>query len=148
VNEQDQLVQWIIAAKEQGFVAVDTETDGLDPMAAHLVGVAGPGRARRADIPLAHGANKIDLLSEERPKQIEMGVAIELLKPLLEDPSVLKIGQNIKYDISIFRGHGIDVRRLMTRCRCRSCWKRDSTITAWTSCRSCISAIRRCRSRS
>ncbi len=110
VNEQDQLVQWIIAAKEQGFVAVDTETDGLDPMAAHLVGVSlalAPGKA--CYIPLAHGTNKIDLLSEERPKQIEMGVAIELLKPLLEDPSVLKIGQNIKYDISIFRGHGIDV---------------------------------------
>ncbi len=110
VTEQDQLIQWIIAAKEQGFVAVDTETDGLDPMSAHLVGVSlalAPGKA--CYIPLAHGANKIDLLSEERPKQIEMGVAIELLKPLLEDPSVLKIGQNIKYDISIFRGHDIEV---------------------------------------
>ncbi len=110
VTEQDQLVQWIIAAKEQGFVAVDTETDGLDPMSAHLVGVSlalSPGKA--CYIPLAHGANKVDLLSEERPKQIDMGTAIELLKPLLEDPSVLKIGQNIKYDISIFRGHGIDV---------------------------------------
>ncbi|MEQ1780916.1 MAG: DNA polymerase I [Hyphomonadaceae bacterium] len=110
VTEQDQLIQWIIAAKEQGFVAVDTETDGLDPMSAHLVGVSlalAPGKA--CYIPLGHGANKVDLLSEERPKQIDMGVAVELLKPLLEDKSVLKIGQNIKYDISIFRGHGIDM---------------------------------------
>ncbi len=110
VTTTERLIWWIIEAKHQGFVAVDTETDGLDPMAAALVGVSlalRPGLA--CYIPLGHGANKTDLLSEDAPVQIEMGQAIELLKPLLEDPSVLKIGQNIKYDISIFAGHGIAV---------------------------------------
>jgi DNA polymerase-1 len=110
VTTTDRLAWWILEAKEQGFVAVDTETDGLDPMAASLVGVSlalRPGLA--CYIPLGHGANKTDLLSEEAPVQIAMDQAISMLKPLLEDPSVLKIGQNIKYDISIFAGHGIAV---------------------------------------
>ena len=110
VTTPERLAEWIVAARRQGFVAVDTETDGLNPMTAALVGVSmalEPGRA--CYIPLAHGANKTDLLSEERTPQIEMATAIGLLKPLLEDPSVLKIGQNIKYDISIFRRHDIEV---------------------------------------
>lgn len=110
VTTAERLAEWIVAARRQGFVAVDTETDGLNPMSASLVGVSmalEPGRA--CYIPLAHGANKIDLLSEERTPQIEMATAIGLLKPLLEDPSVLKIGQNIKYDISIFRRQDIEV---------------------------------------
>ena len=110
VTTAERLAEWIVAARRQGFVAVDTETDGLNPMSASLVGVSmalEPGRA--CYIPLAHGANKTDLLSEDRTPQIEMATAIGLLKPLLEDPSVLKIGQNIKYDISIFRKHDVDV---------------------------------------
>ncbi len=110
VTTVERLAEWIVAARRQGFAAVDTETDGLNPMTASLVGVSlalEPGRA--CYIPLAHGANKTDLLSEDRPVQIGMATAIELLKPLLEDPAVLKIGQNIKYDISIFRGHDIEV---------------------------------------
>jgi len=90
-------------------VAVDTETDGLNPVSAKLVGVSlalAPGKA--CYIPLGHGAGKTDLLSE-KPKQIETATAIELLKPLLEDPAVLKIGQNIKYDISMFCAFDIRV---------------------------------------
>ncbi len=90
-------------------MAVDTETDGLNPMSAKLVGVSmalAPGKA--CYIPLGHGANNKDLLSE-KPKQIEIATALQMLKPLLEDPAVLKIGQNIKYDISIFCGHDIRV---------------------------------------
>jgi DNA polymerase-1 len=110
VTTAERLAEWIVAARRQGFVAVDTETDGLDPMSAALVGVSMALEAGKACyIPLGHGANKTDLLSEERPQQIDMDIAIDLLKPLLEDPSVLKIGQNIKYDISIFRGRGIEV---------------------------------------
>jgi DNA polymerase I len=109
ITEAKRLMEWIAEAKHQGYVAVDTETDGLNPISAQLVGVSmalAPGKA--CYIPLNHGS-KGDLLSGERPKQIEMGAAMELLKPLLEDPAVLKIGQNIKYDISIFAGHDIRV---------------------------------------
>ena len=110
VTTVERLAEWIVSARRQGFFAVDTETDGLNPVGASLVGVSMALDAGKACyIPLAHGANKTDLLSEERPVQIEMATAIDLLKPLLEDPSVLKIGQNIKYDISIFRGVGIEV---------------------------------------
>jgi DNA polymerase-1 len=110
VTDIERLMWWIVTAKEQGFFAVDTETDGLDPMTAKLAGVSmalAPGKA--CYIPLGHGANKTDLLSGDKPKQIEMSTALEMLKPLLEDKAVLKIGQNIKYDMSIFRGLGIEV---------------------------------------
>jgi DNA polymerase I len=110
ITEPAQLAGWIEAGFNQGYIAVDTETDGLNPMSAALVGVSlalAPGRA--CYIPLGHGAGKTDLLSGERPKQIETATALEMLKPLLEDRSVLKIGQNIKYDISMFCAHGLDV---------------------------------------
>ncbi len=109
VVEPYRLAVWIEEAKAQGFVAVDTETDGLNPMTAKLAGISlalAPGKA--CYIPVGHGTNAKDLLSE-KPKQIDLGKALEMLKPLLEDRSVLKIGQNIKYDLSIFCGHGIDV---------------------------------------
>ena len=110
VVEPYRLAVWIEEAKAQGYVAVDTETDGLNPVSANLVGVSlalAPGKA--CYIPLGHGAGKTDLLSGEKPKQIEMATAVQMLKPLLEDPSVLKIGQNIKYDISVFCAHDIRV---------------------------------------
>jgi DNA polymerase-1 len=109
VTEPGRLAQWIEDARAQGFIAVDTETDGLNPVSAALVGISlalAPGKA--CYIPLGHGA-KADLLSGDRPKQIDLATAIEMLKPLLEDPAVLKIGQNIKYDISVFCGHNIRV---------------------------------------
>jgi DNA polymerase I len=110
VIEPDRLAAWIAEAFAQGYFAIDTETDGLNPVSAKLVGISlalSPGQA--CYIPLGHGANKIDLLAGDKPNQIETAKAIEMLKPLLEDPSVLKIGQNIKYDISVFCGHGIRV---------------------------------------
>jgi DNA polymerase-1 len=109
VTDAKRLMEWIVEARAQGYVAVDTETDGLNPVSAKLVGVSmalAPGKA--CYIPLAHGS-KADLLTGDKPTQIELATAIELLKPLLEDPSVLKIGQNIKYDISVFCGHDIRV---------------------------------------
>jgi DNA polymerase-1 len=109
VTDAARLAEWIAEAREQGYVAVDTETDGLNPVSAKIAGVSlalAPNKA--CYIPLGHGA-KGDLLSGDKPKQINIGVAMEMLKPLLEDPSVLKIGQNIKYDISVFCGHDIRV---------------------------------------
>jgi DNA polymerase-1 len=109
VQTLDRLKAWVIEAREQGYVAVDTETDSLNSAGAKLVGFSlalAPNKA--CYVPLAHGG-KGDLLAGERPQQIEMHDALAAIKPLLEDPAVLKIGQNIKYDICVFASHGIDV---------------------------------------
>ncbi|WP_020590616.1 DNA polymerase I [Kiloniella laminariae] len=118
VQDEARLISWIAEAKEKGSVAVDTETTSLDPMQANLVGVSlSTGGNRACYIPLDHssisedGDGGLDLMggSADRPRQIVKARALELLKPLLEDPSVLKIGQNIKYDMVILSRNGIDV---------------------------------------
>lgn len=95
-----ELEAWLAVAKDQGFVAIDTETTGLDAMSVELVGISlalTPGKA--AYIPLAHrSSDGLDLLGDGEIEQVQMDEALALLKPLLEDPAVLKIGQNIKYD--------------------------------------------------
>ena len=105
------LAAYVARATEQGFVAFDTETTGLDPMQDELVGVSlalAPGDA--VYIPLRHGKISRDLMSAgEAPQQIEAGKAIAILKPMMEDPSVLKIAQNAKFDIQVFAGAGIAV---------------------------------------
>lgn len=101
------LDRWIAEAHAAGRVAVDTETDSIDPVRALLVGVSlatEPGRA--CYIPLAHVG---DGLLSERPAQIPMDIAIERLRPLLAAPDVLKIGQNIKYDMVVLARHGVEV---------------------------------------
>ncbi|MBV5325389.1 MAG: DNA polymerase I, partial [Rhodospirillaceae bacterium] len=106
VIDLDALDRWIAAATAQGFVAFDTETDGLGAM-ARLVGISlatAPNKA--CYIPLGHGGN--DLLSET-PVQIPTDQALARLKPLFEDPAVLKIGHNAKYDISILGRQGVAV---------------------------------------
>ena len=109
VTTLDRLNWWVAAARQRGMVAVDTETDGLSPTDAKLVGVSlalSPNLA--CYIPLDHGS-KGDLLSGDRPQQIEVQDALAALKLALEDPSVLKIGQNIKYDLSVFQRRGVAV---------------------------------------
>ena len=114
VRDFEILEDWITRATKQGYVAVDTETDSLNSVTAHLVGVSlalSPGEA--CYIPLAHvdpqSAGEGDMFGADPPRQIRMQDAIRALKPLLEDRSVLKIGQNIKYDLSIFASQGITV---------------------------------------
>jgi DNA polymerase I len=109
VTDLERLNDWVRAAIAQGHVAVDTETDSLNSVDAALVGVSlalAPNRA--CYIPLGHGA-KGDLLSGDRPEQIALDDAIAALKPMLEDPAVLKIGQNIKYDLSVFARRDVRV---------------------------------------
>ncbi|MAF95840.1 MAG: DNA polymerase I [Rhodospirillaceae bacterium] len=123
------LKAWIGEATRAGVLAVDTETTSLDAMRAELVGVSlsiEPGRA--CYIPLAHkqpaaqgaldldgdgsGAGDLDgggLDGGKAPDQMPVKKAIKLLKPLLEDASVLKIGQNIKYDMKVLARHDIEV---------------------------------------
>ncbi len=108
------LDEWIARAYEQGFLAVDTETDSLFPMQARLVGVSMsllPGEA--CYVPLQHGAGGgLDFADAAGQPQIPLKDAVARLKPLLEDPSILKIGQNLKFDIAVFRQHGIALRGL------------------------------------
>ncbi|MFC4725935.1 DNA polymerase I [Glycocaulis abyssi] len=107
VQTVDALQSWIAKAKRMRVIAVDTETDALSATAAGLVGISiavKPGEA--CYIPLAHlGGDLAD--GGGRPEQIEMAQAIGLLKPLLEDPAVLKVGQNIKYDLAVLARQGI-----------------------------------------
>ena len=111
VTTIEALDQWIGAARQRGYVAIDTETDGLDEMQASLVGISlavEPGRA--CYIPLAHvSATEPSLENPEilRPDQLEPEAALERLRPLLEDPSILKIGQNIKFDFKILARQGV-----------------------------------------
>ena len=106
------LDRWIDAARDAGAVAVDTETTSLDAMGASLVGISlsiVPGQA--CYIPLGHGkvaAGELDLDNDESNiEQLPLDKVIKRLRPLLEDPAVLKIGQNIKYDFVILARHGI-----------------------------------------
>lgn len=107
VTDMETLNGWIDAAYKAGHVAVDTETTGLDATAADLVGLSmciEPGKA--CYVPVGHGGSADDLLAE-RPHQLAKADVIAALKPLFEDPSVLKIGQNLKYDMSILAREGI-----------------------------------------
>ena len=99
----EQLHDWIARLRAAGLFALDTETDALDAMRANLVGISfclEPGHA--AYLPLGHdypGA----------PAQLARAEALDALRPLLEDPSVRKVGQNGKYDLHVLRRHGVDV---------------------------------------
>ncbi|WP_114377669.1 DNA polymerase I [Elioraea thermophila] len=99
VTELAALESWVAEATEQRHCAFDTETDSLDAQAARLVGVSlalAPGRA--CYVPLRHGG---DDLAGRAPKQIPFEAALSVLRPLLEDASVLKILHNAKYDLSV-----------------------------------------------
>ncbi len=114
VRDLKALQRWIDQAAELGQLAVDTETTSLDAMRAALVGVSLATAAGKACyIPLGHkgqavdGELDLDGGGELLEGQIPLDQAIAALKPLLEDPSVLKIGQNLKYDALVFAKHGI-----------------------------------------
>jgi len=94
-----------------GYVAVDTETTSLDAMQAQLVGASlalAPNKA--CYIPLAHkGGDGLDLDGNNHIEQIPLDTALAALKPLLEHPSVLKIGQNLKYDALVLKKYAIGI---------------------------------------
>lgn len=101
------LDRWITVARHQGWVAIDTETTGLDATRAELVGVSLALHPNLACyIPVGHGGT--DMFAE-KPVQIERAAVIERLKALCEDPSVLKIGHNLKYDLIVLARAGIAV---------------------------------------
>ena len=113
VRDADHLALWIARIRERGYVAVDTETTGLDDMRAELVGISlatDPGVA--CYIPLNHKASEgeglfaSDALADGQMSEAE---ALTLLAPVLEDDAILKIGQNMKYDAKMLKRYGITV---------------------------------------
>ncbi|RMD92744.1 MAG: DNA polymerase I [Alphaproteobacteria bacterium] len=113
VTDRQALEQWIARITERGWVAIDTETTSLDEMQADLVGISlciEPGHA--AYVPLAHRPDSSgDLFGSEALAEGQMGMeeALEMLKPVLEDEAILKIGQNVKYDAKVLARLGIDM---------------------------------------
>ncbi len=112
VADAEALQKWIDAAYRRGWVAFDTETTGLDEMVADLVGISlavEPGEA--CYIPLTHREGEGDLLGASTMAEGQMPLkdALARLKPMLEDASILKIGQNIKYDLKIMARYGVDL---------------------------------------
>ncbi len=120
VTNESSLKKWLKTAETNGLIAIDTETDSLDPMLANLVGVSlsteagkacyiplrhnwgnkkeAPAQASLFDMPESQGAdtsNKIDM------PQIDFDKALSLLKSMLEDSSIIKVGHNIKYDLHV-----------------------------------------------
>lgn len=107
VTDEKELNKWVQACRDAGIIAVDTETTGLDATAAELVGIClatAPGKA--CYIPVGHGGAGGDLLSE-RPHQLDKTLVLEALRPIFEDASILKVGQNLKYDLSILAREGV-----------------------------------------
>lgn len=108
VIDEKALDRWIADIYQKGQVAVDTETDNLDATQARLVGVSLSTEAGKAFyIPCGHGGH--DLL-DQKPDQMDLSLLVKKLKPVLEDPSILKIGQNIKYDMIVLSRYGISVQ--------------------------------------
>ncbi|CAM1638025.1 3'-5' exonuclease domain [Bartonella apihabitans] len=112
ITDEAELKQWLDRALDQGFFAFDTETTSLDPMQAELVGFSiglKPGEA--AYVPLNHVDGSNDLLGGGRLKgQLDTQKAVALLKPVLENPAILKIAQNMKYDWLVMRQYHVTIR--------------------------------------
>jgi DNA polymerase-1 len=107
VQTLEALDAWIARAEAARLVAFDTETSALDAMQADLCGMSlavGPNEA--CYIPLGHGGT--DMFAE-KPQQVDLDTALARLKPLLESDAVLKVGQNIKYDLNVMARYGIRV---------------------------------------
>ncbi|MDY0029606.1 MAG: DNA polymerase I [Pseudobdellovibrionaceae bacterium] len=103
IQDEQALVEWIKDAEETGALAFDTETTGLTPALAELVGISLATRAGRACyIPVGHG-KKADLLGgmADQPKQLDVAIIRKHLDPLFKDPSILKIAHNAKYDMQM-----------------------------------------------
>src|SRR3954454_20962521 len=109
------LDRWIASAHAAGTLAVDTETDSLTACSCKLVGISlAVEQGAACYIPVGHvgpgGAQaegSLDLMPSDAPPQLPVAEAVARLKPLLEDPTVLKVGHNLKFDIQVFGSHGI-----------------------------------------
>ncbi|KDD80739.1 DNA polymerase I [Glaesserella parasuis] len=126
VNSPELFTKWLAKLQMAELVAVDTETDNLDAMQANLVGISfGLENGEACYIPLAHKGKitqptQVDLFGESEaeldeveallPNQLNKADCLVQLKPILENPNIRKIGQNIKYDLTIFARNGIELQ--------------------------------------
>lgn len=126
VNSPELFTKWLAKLQMAELVAVDTETDNLDAMQANLVGISfGLENGEACYIPLAHKgkitqSTQVDLFGESEaeldeveallPNQLNKADCLAQLKPILENPNIRKIGQNIKYDLTIFARNGIELQ--------------------------------------
>ena len=100
INNLDEIDEWIKEAEQNGEVAVDTETSSLDPHNTDLIGISLSTKIGKACyIPIGH----------KTKKNIDKDKVLRKLKPLLEDSSIKKIGQNIKFDFIVLYKNGIDI---------------------------------------
>ncbi len=126
VNSPELFTKWLAKLQMAQLVAVDTETDNLDAIQANLVGISfGLENGEACYIPLAHKGKitqpiQVDLFGESEaeldeveallPNQLNKADCLAQLKPILENPNIRKIGQNIKYDLTIFARNGIELQ--------------------------------------
>ncbi|KDD78400.1 DNA polymerase I [Glaesserella parasuis] len=126
VNSPELFTKWLAKLQMAQLVAVDTETDNLDAMQANLVGISfGLENGEACYIPLAHKgkitqSTQVDLFGESEaeldeveallPNQLNKADCLAQLKPILENQNIRKIGQNIKYDLTIFARNGIELQ--------------------------------------
>ena len=110
IFDEKALEAWIDRARGRGLVAVDTETDSLNAMRANLVGVSlSTAAGNGCYIPLGHGAGDLATDDSDIDRQMSIEKALKLLKPMLEDPAVMKIGQNLKYDCVVLARYGVTI---------------------------------------
>ena len=111
ISTISQLEEWVCKARRAGLVAVDTETTSLDAVSADLVGISLAITAGHACyIPLSHVALGDGARAELVSGQIPMATALDMLRPMLQDPAILKVGQNLKYDMLILRKEPYRIR--------------------------------------
>ena len=106
VTDEQALVTWLKNIEINGIVSIDTETTSIDAVSAQLVGISlsiEPGNA--IYIPLNHKSKEGGLIAD-KINQLDTNLVLSLLKPILEDPSIIKIGQNIKYDMTVLYNAG------------------------------------------
>ena len=104
ITSIERLEEWVNRLSSVTFFAIDTETTSIDYMSAKLVGVSfAVGVGDAAYLPLAHDYVGV-------PAQVDFDKAIKALKPVLENESIAKVGQNLKYDLSILASYGLTLK--------------------------------------
>ena len=99
ILDEKSLDKWIKILEEKTVIAVDTETSSLNPLETKLVGISfSYGQNEACYIPLAHKENSLN-----------KGMVLKKIKPILEDPSIKKVGQNIKFDFAVLKKNGIEI---------------------------------------
>jgi len=122
VTTTSQLEAWVYKARHAGLVSVDTETTSLDAVSAKLVGISlAIPEGHACYIPLSHVMSDDGSNAKLVPGQIPMETALNVLRPMLQDPAILKVGQNLKYDMLVLhkdpyriRVHPIDDTMVMS----------------------------------